>query len=215
MKVKICGIKKIEDALEAINYGADALGFLVGQKHNSVDFIDKDHAKNMVENLPPFYSSVLVTHLTDNEEIIYLASYIGVTTIQFHGDSSPEDIVYVKQRLPYIKVIKSVHVKNEKSIEEIQNYLKSADAILLDSINITTDQVGGTGMTHDWNISKLIVDMYKIPIILAGGLNPSNVKEAINKVSPYGVDVNSGVKGLDGFKDCEKLKSFIYNAKVI
>jgi len=80
-------------------------------------------------------------------------------------------------------------------------------------MNKGTDQIGGTGITHDWNISKMIVESYKIPIILAGGLNPDNIEEAVNKVKPYAVDVNSGVKGEDGFKDYEKLKKFIQKAK--
>jgi len=213
MKVKICGIKRIEDALKAIEYGADAIGLLVGQTHSSRDFIDEHTAKAIVRQLPPFCSTVLVTHLTNIEEIVKLAEFIGVTTVQLHGNSLPDDILQIKNRVEHIKIVKSLHVINEKSIEEGLKYLSEADAILLDTINIATNQIGGTGLTHDWDLSRQIVDYYKIPAILAGGLNPDNVEKAISKVHPFAVDVNSGVKDPDGFKDYKKLKLFISKAK--
>jgi len=213
MKVKICGIKTIEDALKAIEFGADAVGLLVGQKHTSNDFIDKEQAKSIVRALPPFCSSVLVTHLEDNGEIIALAKFVGVTTIQLHGDSTPEDALHIKKELPYIKLTKSLHVIDRNSIELGRKYLKAVDAILLDTVNVSTGQVGGTGITHDWNLSREIVDTYDAPVILAGGLGPDNVKQAVNEVRPFGVDANSGTKGKDGFKDYVKLEAFVRNAK--
>ena len=213
MRVKICGIKRKEDALKAIEYGANAIGLLVGQKHSSDDFIDKDQAKTIVSALPPFCSSVMVTHLKNNEEIISLAQYIGVTTIQFHGDNKPSDIFFVKNKLPYLKVTKSLHVVNKQSIEEGKKYLDVVDAILLDTVNTDTGEVGGTGKTHDWNISREIISQYSKPVILAGGLNPTNVQQAIKEVQPFGVDTNSGTKSDDGFKDYRKLHEFIKLAK--
>ena len=215
MKVKVCGIKKIEDALKAIEYGADAVGLLVGQRHASNDFIDKKYAKSIVENLPPFCSSVLVTHLEESETIISLAQFIGVTTIQLHGNSTMEGALYIKKKLPYIKLIKALHVVDRSSIEKGHKFLRAVDAILLDTVNLNTGQVGGTGKIHDWNLSREIVTFYNKPVILAGGLNPENIQQAIKKVKPFGVDVNSGTKGKDGFKDYRKLKDFIYKAKNI
>jgi phosphoribosylanthranilate isomerase len=214
MRVKVCGIRKIEDALNAVKFGADAVGLLVGQKHSAKDFIDEGTARSIVEKLPPFCSSVLVTHLTDNDKIISLAKFIGTTTIQLHGDSTPEDVMYIRQRLPGVKLIKALHVVDENSIKNGRPYLDVIDAILLDTINVSTDQVGGTGLTHDWNLSREIVLMYGVPVILAGGLNPDNVQQAIKAVNPFGVDANSGTKGLDGFKDINRLKAFIRNAKM-
>ena len=213
MRVKICGIKKVEDALKAIEYGADAIGLLVGQTHASKDFISKELAKEIVDSLPPFVSTVMVTHMTDVQTIIDFASFIGVSTIQLHGESNINDIRQIKNELRNVKIVKSIHVVDESSIYTGAEFLGYADAVLLDTMNKGTDQIGGTGITHDWNISKMIVESYKIPIILAGGLNPDNIEEAVNKVKPYAVDVNSGVKGEDGFKDYEKLKKFIQKAK--
>ena len=179
MRVKVCGIKKLEDALMAVKFGADAIGLLVGQKHSATDFISEGLARLIVEKLPPFCSSVFVTHLQDNDKIISLVKFVGTTTIQLHGDSTPEDVSYIKQHLPGIKVIKSLHVVDEYSIEKGFGFLNDVDAILLDTINIETDQVGGTGITHDWSLSRKIVsDYHPVPVILAGGLKPSNVQQA-------------------------------------
>ena len=213
VKVKICGIKKHEDAELAVLSGADAVGLLVGQVHTSNDFIDKDIARAIVESLPPFCSSVLVTHLTECDEICELAEYIGVSTIQLHGGSSPAQAKEIKQRLPYIKTYKSIHVTGPESVDNALAYRGVVDGILLDTVNVTTGQVGGTGKTHDWSISSQIVRALDIPVIMAGGLNPENVKDAVAQVQPHGVDVNSGTQGPDGFKDPEKIKSFIMRAK--
>jgi phosphoribosylanthranilate isomerase len=192
VKVKICGIKKREDALLAVRSGADAVGLLVGQVHTSNDFIDKDKARDIVDSLPPFCSSVLVTHLTECDEICDLAEYIGVSTIQLHGDSSPAQAKEIKQRLPYIKTYKAIHVTGPGSVDDALAYRAVVDGILLDTVNVNTGQVGGTGMTHDWSISSQIVRALDIPVIMAGGLNPENVQGAVARVHPYGVDVNSG-----------------------
>lgn len=213
MKVKTCGIKRIEDALKAVEFGADAIGLLVGQRHTSNDFVDKEQAKSIVSALPPFCSSVLVTHLEDTGEIISLAQFTGVTTIQLHGDSTPEDALHIKKELPYIKLTKALHVINRNSIELGRNYSNTVDAILLDTVNADTGQVGGTGITHDWNLSREIVETYDTPVILAGGLGPDNVKQAVTVVKPFGVDANSSTKGKDGFKDYSKLEAFVRNAK--
>lgn len=210
--VKICGIRRLDDALAASRYGADELGFLVGQKHNSPDFLDPADAALIVRALPPSASSVLVTHLDEPDDIVALAAAIGVTTIQLHGDTSPDQAAIVKGRLPHLKTYKAIHVVDAQSIDTARQYT-TVDALVLDTLDASTDQVGGTGRTHDWAISRQIVEQLPIPVILAGGLTPDNVATAIRQVRPYGVDVNSGTKGPDGYKDHTKLKRFIGNAK--
>jgi len=150
----------------------------------------------------------------DNEEIASLARFIGISTIQLHGDNTVGDALTIKEMLPGIKLIKSLHVTDKNSIQLGRKFLEVVDAILLDTIIIETDQVGGTGITHDWNLSREIVESYNLPVILAGGLNPDNVQQAIQTVKPFAVDANSGTKGSDGFKDVDKLKAFIKNAKM-
>lgn len=213
VKVKICGNKRVEEALRAISLGADAIGLLVGPEHASRDFISPLAAQSIARQLPPFCNIVLATPIIEVRELIRLVNFIGADTLQLHGESTNEDIVQLKKAMPQIKIIKSVHVTDESSIAAGKRYKGVADAILLDSINKKTKQIGGTGLVHDWNISKRIVEEYEMPVILAGGLNPENVAEAIKIVGPYGVDTNSGTKGKDGFKDYAKLELFIRRAK--
>lgn len=213
VRVKICGNKRVEDALEAIRLGADAIGLLVGQEHVSRDFISPLAAASIAKQLPPFCAIALVTDITGVAEILQLVNFIGVNTLQLHGNSSPEDMKLIKKELPYLKIIKSLHIIDEASIGIGKKYIGVADAILLDSFNETKNQIGGTGKTHNWNISRKIVDEYNTPIILAGGLSPDNVAEAIKFVRPYGVDVNTGTKGENGFKDYKKMEMFIRRAR--
>lgn len=211
MRVKICGIKKNEDALMAVEFGADAIGLLINTK--SANSIDENTAKGIVNRIPPFCSSVMVVTLTDTKEIIRLAKIISATTIQLHGEVIPSDIINIKNQLPYIKIIKTVHVLDSDSIEECRKYFDCADAILLDTKNILSGETGGTGLTHDWKLSREIVQKCPIPVILAGGLNPDNISEAIELVNPYAVDVQSGINKQDGFKDYSKMKDFIDKVK--
>ncbi|MBB3602020.1 phosphoribosylanthranilate isomerase [Mycolicibacterium sp. BK556] len=210
--VKICGIRRLQDALAAAEYGADALGFLVGQRHSSPDFLQPDEAATIIAALPPV-DTVLVTHLSEPDDIVTLAITMGVATIQLHGDTSPNQTRAIKDRMPDIKLAKAIHVIDHQSIDTARQYANTVDALVLDTINTSTDQVGGTGQTHDWSISRQIVAQVPIPAILAGGLTPDNVADAIRNVRPYGVDVNSGTKGPDGYKDRATLKRFIENAK--
>jgi phosphoribosylanthranilate isomerase len=210
MRTKICGIRNFEDAATAIKAGANAVGFLVGITHLAEDKIDKESAKNIIEKLPPFISRVLVTHLTVEEEIIDLASFLGVDTVQIHDYIPPEKVAIVKAKLPFCKIIKAVHVVNEsEAIKMMRDFEEVSDALLLDSR--TTDRLGGTGKVHDWNISQQIVSLSKAPVILAGGLTDLNVYEAVKKTRPFGVDVNSGVE-VSGWKDFDKVRRFIADA---
>jgi phosphoribosylanthranilate isomerase len=215
IRVKICANKRKEDALKAIEYGTDALGFLVGQVHASDDFISAVQAKEIVDALPPFCSTVLVTHIADGKEIVQLAKETNVDTVQLHGVSTRSDVAVIRDKLPYLKLYKAVHIIDKSSVEEAKGWEGFVDAILLDTANVAIDQVGGTGRTHDWSISARIVQETKLPVILAGGLTPENVAEAIRQVKPYGVDVNSGTKEHSGFKDPQKLRAFIENAKAL
>ena len=215
MRVKICGIKSVEDGLKAVEFGADAIGLLVGQEHSSKDFISISLAKEIVSKMPPFISTVLVTHINNAEQIIDMIKEIGVNTVQLHSDIDINGINKVKNNCPNVKVIKLVHIIDENSIEQVKLFTDVSNAILLDTINFATNQVGGTGKTHNWDIDKKIVEETSANIIVAGGLNKNNVKEAVLKIKPFGVDVNSGVQNEFGFKDYDKLKEFIYNAKYV
>ena len=214
MYVKICGIRRHEDALIAAELGADAIGLLVRQRHNSPDFISAAVARDISRALPPSVEAVLVTHIEDIDELERLLQQSGITTVQLHSEIASSSVERLRGRLPDVKIFKSVHVISADSVAYPEAFRKLVDGFVLDSINVATDQVGGTGKTHDWSISRKIVERFPdIPRILAGGLTSKNVRSAIESVHPFGVDVNSGTKGSDGFKDARKMREFIREAK--
>ena len=214
MYVKICGIRRQEDALLAAELGPDAIGLLVGQKHNSPDFISATFARDISRALPPSVEAVLVTHVEDVDELERLLQESEITTVQLHSEIAPSSVESLRGRLPHLKIFKSVSVISADSVTYPEAFKKLVDGFVLDSINLATNQVGGTGKTHDWSVSRQIVMRYpEVPIILAGGLNSENVRSAIECVRPFGVDVNSGTKAADGFKDPRKMEAFIIQAK--
>lgn len=211
MKTKICGIRSYEDAMTAIDAGADAVGFLVGITHTAEDKITKEEARSVIKKIPPFVSSVMVTHLTNPDEIIKLANYLGVNVVQIHDYIPPEAVRIVHRGLPHCKIIKAIHILDEETaLNLLRDFEAECDAVLLDSR--TEDRLGGTGLVHDWRISKKIVQNSSTPVILAGGLTPENVFDAVLTVRPYAVDVNSGVE-TDGYKNHDKVFRFVETAK--
>src|SRR6266566_6703878 len=202
MHVKVCGIRREEVAVLVVELGADAIGLLVGQQHPSPDCISEQSAAGIARMLPSKTKAVLVTHVPDVDEIERLLRETEIATVQLHSEILPDAVQELKARLPKLTVIKSVHVVSDESIEYPKPYLNLVDGFVLDSFNPATDQVGGTGLTHDWSISQRIVSRYSLtPMLLAGGLHAGNVHAAIQTVKPFGVDVNSGTRGSDGFKD--------------
>lgn len=215
MKVKICANTSIEEAQMCIDAGADIIGILVGQEHVSNDFIDKEKAKEICEYVNKRCDVSLVTHLTSADEIIKLTKYIGNNIIQLHSDIDESEVEKIKNELQYVELVRLIHVASDGTICTDYKKMKYADYYLLDSFNLKTNQVGGTGLTHDWNKSGELIKQLDKPTFLAGGLNPDNVKIAIETARPYGVDVNSGCKNKYGKKDKEKVKQFVLNAKSI
>ena len=214
MRVKICGIKNETELETAVNAGADAVGFLVGQRFPSQDFILPEKAARMTAMLPPFVTPVLVTHLTDPREILEITEKTGITTLQLHGGSTPEQLPPLRNYLGNgVKLILTLRVGNlpgEVSPDPAPFELP-ADAFLLDSFDPATGKVGGTGKTHNWqNSAKTVASVHR-PVILAGGLNPDNVAEAIRIVRPFAVDANSALRPF-GILDGKIASAFVQNA---
>lgn len=212
VRVKICGIKTQEDAHAATAAGADELGFHV-ELEGGRSPLAPERAAEMIAALSSTVSSVMVTSVVEPGRLIKLAKTTGANVLQLYGDATPEQIRAVKVALPSIKVWKVLNVSDESSVTRAKEYEGAADAIALDTLNKTTGVSGGTGEMHDWSISKRIVESVSVPVILAGGLNPDNVAEAIKTVKPHGVDVNSGVSNPDGSKGIGKVEAFIEAAK--
>ena len=213
MKVKICANTSVEEAQMCIDAGADIIGILVGQEHASNDFVDKEKAKEICEYVNKRCDVSLVTHLTNADEIIGLTKYIGNNIIQLHSDIDESEVEKIKNELPNIELVRLIHVASDGTICTDYKKMIYADYYLLDSFNLKTNQVGGTGLRHDWNKSGELIKLLNKPTFLAGGLNPDNVKTAIETAKSYGVDVNSGCKNETGKKDREKVIKFVTNAK--
>jgi phosphoribosylanthranilate isomerase len=216
-KVKICGNTNVEDAILAAEAGADAIGVIYVA--NTKRYIDLEAAKRIFDAVPIFVSKVVVLTL-DNDPIktvhdkIKLIADTGADCIQLHGDEPVELIADLREFMTdRIRIIKKIGVggAKKKCLENALAYESVVDALLLDTV--TGGAIGGTGKEHDWNISKEIVATVKKPVILAGGLNPDNVANAIALVKPYAVDVSSGVEREVRRKDAAKVSSFIEAAK--
>lgn len=200
VKVKVCGITSYEDAFAAVQAGADALGFVFYEK--SPRFINPALAARIIGKLPPFVQTVGLFVNEDTEKINWTADYCGIDVVQLHGDETPEDCLEVNRR-----VIKAFRVQSNISIEPLGRYQVSG--FLLDAWS--PDAYGGTGRTFNWELAQA-ARQYG-PVILAGGLNPENIVEAIKVVNPYAVDVSSGVESAPGKKSAEKVREFIRLAK--
>ena len=213
-RVKICGIRLLSDMHSAVQQGADAIGVLVGQVHSSTDFIPADVAAEICASTPPFVTAVLVTHVEDPDAVLALANAVPAAAVQLHSDMPVSVLRELRRSLTPRKIIAKVSVEGPSAIGRARELDQQVDAILLDSINRNKGQVGGTGITHDWEISTQIVRGVSTPVILAGGLTPENVQDAIRQVQPWAVDVNSGVRNADRRKDTNLVCAFIHASKV-
>ena len=196
MKVKICGITNVTDAMAAANAGADAIGLMFFE--GSPRHISNIVASEIVRVLPPRVVKVGV-FVNPSEDRVRQAMECGIDTLQFHGEESPDFC-----RRFGVRVIKAFRIRDATSLGMLAKY--QTDGWLLDSY--VADQLGGTGAQFNWNLAAEAVKRHG-HIWLAGGLTPENVAKAVQQVRPYGVDVSSGVESVPGKKDHLKLKLFI------
>lgn len=192
----------------AIKYGASALG-LVSEMPSGPGVIDDDSIAEIASMIPPPIATFLLTSKQNADDIVIQHTKTRTNTLQLVDHLPQSELIKLKEKLPEIKLVQVIHVLDEQSIEEaasVQNYV---DALLLDSGNpkLKVKELGGTGRIHNWEISRKIVNAVKIPVFLAGGLNPKNVREAMETVQPYGLDICSGVR-INGNLDEMKLNLF-------
>ena len=200
VKVKICGMTNLKDVKVAVDGGVDAVGFIFYKK--SPRSVTMQAVREIVLELPPFVDSVGVFVNEKAEQINKIADHCKLDRVQLHGDESPAFCKKIRRR-----VIKAIRVKDIQSLKKLSDYPVSS--FLLDTFS--EDQYGGTGKVFDWNLAYP-AKKYG-PIILAGGLTPINVHQAIQRIQPYGVDVCSGVESQPGIKDHKKMKAFLKNVK--
>lgn len=195
-RIKICGITNVDNALAAVKYGTDALGFVFVP--GTPRYIEPENAAEIIAQIPPFVTIVGLFVDESKERIQQIADLCKLDILQLHGHESPDFCQEFTRR-----VIKAFRIKNAESLTVLPQYTVSA--YLLDTYVKGT--MGGTGVTFDWSLA--LDAKQHGSIILAGGLNPNNVAQAIQQVHPYGVDVSSGVEAEPGRKDHNKLKNFI------
>jgi len=207
-RVKICCISSINEAQLAIKHGADALG-LVGQMPSGPGVISETMIAHIAKNTPPPIATFLLTSATETEAIIQQHQNVNTSTIQIVDKLADGNYQALRDALPNVKLVQVIHVINENSIHQALEASKYVDAILLDSgnPNLAVKELGGTGKTHNWEISRAIRESLTIPMFLAGGLNSNNVKQAIDAIQPFGIDLCSGVR-THGQLDEKKLAQF-------
>ncbi|MEE9523906.1 MAG: phosphoribosylanthranilate isomerase [Thermodesulfovibrionales bacterium] len=201
VKVKICGITNPDDALAAAEYGANALGFVFYEK--SPRYVTPQSVAKIINELPPFVMTVGVFVNENSSKIKEIMQITGLNIVQLHGDESREMCNI------WPRVIKAFRMREFTDLERLKDY--NVSAYLLDAYDPNIP--GGTGQAFNWDIALEADKLGKV--ILAGGLNPDNIAEAVKRVLPYAVDVSSGVEKEKGKKDMDKMKLFIERAKSV
>jgi phosphoribosylanthranilate isomerase len=199
--VKICGITNVEDALAAVEAGADLLGFVLWEK--SPRHVTIKTAREIARRLPPATRRVGVFVNATVEQVMFALRICDFGALQFHGQESPS---FCRQFS--VMKIKAFRVRDTASLQAMSGY--DTDAFLLDSL--VEGQPGGTGETFDWSLAAR-AKMFDKPVFLAGGLTPQNVAAAIRAAQPFGVDVSSGVESTPGKKDRQKMRDFVAAAR--
>lgn len=212
-RVKICCINSIAEAQLAIRYGASALG-LVSEMPSGPGVISEEWIAEIAAYVPPGISSFLLTSKQNAKEIIAQQRRGGANTIQLVDELLEGSYADLRAALPGIKLVQVIHVTGEDSVKEAEQIAPHVDAILLDSGNphLAVKELGGTGRTHNWRISRMIRESIDVPLFLAGGLNADNVRAAIEEVGPFGLDICSGVR-TNGRLDENKLARFFESVR--
>ena len=214
-RVKICCISSEQEALEAIRGGADALG-LVGFMPSGPGIITDEQIQAIARRVPPPVATFLLTSETEAAAIIRHQQRVRTNTLQIVDTLISGTYQDIRTALPEVKLVQVIHVVNEASVDEAVRVAEQVDALLLDSGNphLAVKELGGTGRVHNWQLSRAIREQVDTPVFLAGGLHAGNVREAIETVEPFGLDLCSGVR-TDGKLDIQKLDAFFEAAGIV
>jgi phosphoribosylanthranilate isomerase len=208
-RVKICCIASPAEARTALRWGASAIG-LVSRMPSGPGVITEERIAEIVRSVPPQVSTFLLTALHDPEAIEEQQGRTGANTLQLVDRLEPAALTDLRARLPLVRIVQVVHVLDEGAIDEALAAEPYVDSILLDSGNplLEVKELGGTGRTHDWALSRRVVEEVAVPVWLAGGLDADNVAGAIARVAPFGLDLCSSVR-TEGALDEVKLGAFM------
>lgn len=213
--VQVAGVIDQSEAKLLIDSGVHYLGFPLRLPVNAEDLSEEDAAE-LIAGIPAGVKGILITYLDRAEEVIAFCCKLGVDVVQLHGPIEAGELARIKTSAPDITVIKSLIVRGD-NLDELRLLIAASapyvDAYITDSFDPSTGAEGATGKIHDWAIDRALVAISPKPLILAGGLNADNVREAILTVRPYGVDVHTGIEGPDGRKDPALTRRFVAEAK--
>jgi phosphoribosylanthranilate isomerase len=204
-RVKICGVTDEKDRDAVVAAGADAVGVIHGVPVDTPREVDAETAETLVDAVPPFVTSVLVTMPTTVQEAVKRVDAIEPDAVQVHDGLSPAELGALDSR-----ITQTIVAVVEADAPDIEDYAAHVDALLVDSVD--AEGGGGTGETHDWERTRDLVDSLDVPVVLAGGLTSENVAEAVEMVDPFAVDVASGVESSGGTKDHDAVERFVRNA---
>ncbi len=214
--VQIAGVIDRPEAEMLMDAGVDFLGFPLRLTVNKEDLTEAEAAE-LIRGFGPRAKGVLITYLSKADEIVRFCRDLGTGIVQLHGPVPTAELAAVKRLAPDLLVLKSLVVREDRNEDDLRRLVGETagwvDAYITDTFNPATGQEGATGLTHDWRISRRLVELSPRPVVLAGGLNAGNVAEAIRMVRPAGVDSHTGVEGPDGRKDPGKVRAFVQNAK--
>lgn len=213
--IQVAGVIDQAEAQLLIDCGVPYLGFPLRLPVN-VEDLSEEAAAELISGFPPGVKGVLITYLDRAEAVIAFCRKLGVDIVQLHGPIAPEELAKIKTAWPELAVIKSLIVRGD-NLDDLKLQIAATapfvDAYITDSFDPATGAEGATGKTHDWAIDRALVAISPRPLILAGGLNADNVREAILTVQPFGVDVHTGIEGEDGRKDPVLVRRFVEEAK--
>jgi phosphoribosylanthranilate isomerase len=211
-RIKICCIANEEEAADAVAFGASAIG-LVGEMPSGPGPISDEEIYAIARTLPPPIATFLLTSQQTATGIIAHHHRTKTNTIQIVDELIGGEYGIIREALPSVKLVQVIHVIDERSVDKAAELADQVDAILLDSgnPNLAVKELGGTGRRHDWRLSRRIVETCGMPVFLAGGLNAENVRDAIDEVQPFGLDLCSGVR-TNGKLDLQKLEKFFLAA---
>lgn len=207
MRIKICGLTRVKQAVAIAEMGATDIGFICVKK--SPRYIIPGNIKPIAQALPENVGKVGVFANQSPEEISAIANSSHLTTVQLHSDESPEFCQQVRELLPNLEIIKALRVRDRQTLETAKDYETVVDALLLDAYH--PDQLGGTGHTIDWE--DLQAFKPSIPWLLAGGLKPENIQQALTQLQPDGIDLSSGVEDSPGQKNLQKVADLMAQIK--
>ncbi len=212
--IQVAGIIDKEEAKMLMDLGVEYLGFPLRLPVNKEDLTEEE-AVEVIKEIHSPHKAVLITYLDDADDIIAFCDKLNVKVVQLHGKIEVDQLKKLKSLRPDIEVIKSLVVSGD-NLSELERTVSTLsqwiDMYITDTFDPATGAEGATGKTHDWNISRRLIELSPKPVIIAGGLNPSNVKAAILATKPAGVDVHTGIEGKNGRKDWDLTKSFLREA---